>query len=366
MGAVSVVIHRVRRDGAVERLGAWDRETRTLRLERAGFPFLGAGEHRIEGDLPWLFWEMCPAGFAGRRLARLRPDLGLTQHPQLWSADDCERALLGAGSDLPGNLLIGERSVDEFHRWRFDARDVSSQLQDVVKDAALQGDPSSVGGERPKLSAYRADGSAYLVKFSPPVDSQLGRRWSDLLGMEALCGRVLREVVGLESATSRAVTVRGRTTLHVDRYDRLKGRGRCAVSTLYWLAMGEFGDVTLPAPEVMRRLSERGLVDAASVDACSRAHAFSAAVGNNDAHLGNYGLLFDDDGTARLAPLYDVLPMALAPRNDELPDEWLTPRPPPEDATVRAWFTALTQRVLATSALSHEFIETWLRLFPAS
>ncbi|PZR06595.1 MAG: hypothetical protein DI536_30010 [Archangium gephyra] len=32
-------------------------------------------------------------------------------------------------------------------------------------------------------------------------------------------------------------------------------------------------------------------------------------MGNDDAHLGNYGRIFDEAGRARLAPLYDVLPM---------------------------------------------------------
>jgi hypothetical protein len=213
----------------------------------------------------------------------------------------------------------------------------------VLRDALTTDAPSSLGGERPKLLGYRADGAGYLMKFSPPPLTPQGVR------------------CGIRAASSSAADTRGRTTLYVKRFDRLPHRGRVGAATLYWLAMDRYGDVALSAPEVVSRLHGEGLIDAASVEACSRVHAFSAAIGNNDAHLGNYGLLFDDAGKATLAPIYDVLPMALAPRNDELPDAYLTPRPPPSDASLTPWVDRLAQLMEADRRISDEFKDLWRR-----
>jgi len=146
------------------------------------------------------------------------------------------------------------------------------------------------------------------------------------------------------------------------RFDRLERRGRIGTGSLYWLAMDRYGDVSLPAPEVMRRLADEGLVSTADVETCRRVHAFSAAIGNNDAHLGNYGLLFDDHGRASLAPIYDVLPMMLAPRNDELPDAYLKPLTGEIDPVVAPWVDALVAAVEADSLISAEFKTLWRRL----
>ena len=65
-----IPIFRVRRTGAVDRLGEWVHRERRLVLEQPGFPFLGPGDHRLESDLPWIFWDMCPAVARGVRTRR--------------------------------------------------------------------------------------------------------------------------------------------------------------------------------------------------------------------------------------------------------------------------------------------------------
>jgi hypothetical protein len=331
-----------------------------LELDRQGFPLLGPGRHQLEGELPWIFWDMCPSGYLGRRLQARLPALRLAPNPRDWSADDCLRALTQAGHDLAGNLLLGEASVEAFQRWTFDAREVGVLLDEVLREALTTDAASSLGGERPKLLGYRADGAGYLMKFSPPPLTPQGTRWADLLRMEAHCAATL-SAVGINAATSSAAETRGRTTLYVTRFDRPLSRGRVGAATLYWLAMERYGDVSLPAPEVVSRLQGEGLIDTASVEVCARVHAFSAAIGNNDAHLGNYGLLFDDAGRATLAPLYDVLPMALAPRNDELPDEYLTPRAPPSDPALTLWVDRLARLMEEDLLISDSFKDVWRR-----
>ena len=60
-----------------------------------------------------------------------------------------------------------------------------------VDAAALAGDVpgSSAGGEQPKFTATVDDGGTLrhvLVKFSPTLDTLVGRRWADLLVCEHL------------------------------------------------------------------------------------------------------------------------------------------------------------------------------------
>lgn len=81
-------IYIVRPDAKVERLGTWVHEKKTLALERAGFPFLGPGEHLIEGDLPWIFWDMAPSGYMGAKFAKRFPELKLPERTHLWGAPE--------------------------------------------------------------------------------------------------------------------------------------------------------------------------------------------------------------------------------------------------------------------------------------
>jgi hypothetical protein len=105
----------------------------------------------------------------------------------------------------------------------------------------------------------------------------------------------------------------------------------------------------LQAPEVMASLASNGLVSEKDARTVELVHAFSAAIGNNDAHLGNYALTFDAEGKARLAPIYDVTAMIFAPLADELPDSRVTPRTTPVSASVAPLFQTLVTLVSGRS-----------------
>jgi hypothetical protein len=90
-------------------------------------------------------------------------------------------------------------------------------------------------------------------------------------------------------------------------------------------------------------------------------HAFSAAIGNTDAHLGNYALLFDAEGRARLAPFYDITAMVFAPVADELPDERVQPRTTVVSPGARALFDTLISLVRSSDLLDDDFKARWFR-----
>lgn len=356
-----ISISRVTRNGQVERLGQWLPRERVLDLDREGFPLRGPGRHQLEGELPWIFWDMCPSGYLGRRLQRKHPQLGLAEDPNEWTAEHVLHAVTQFGSDLSGNLLVGDESVRQFKKLRYSSNplDHIPELKTAREDAEHVRPTSALGGERPKL-LITSEVRAHLVKFPPRATSPGGQRWRDLLRVEALCSRVLRSF-GVNAARSKAKSGMGQMLLVVERFDRMPPRGRVGVGTLFYLALERWGDMEISGPEVVARLHSEGAIDAASVETCARVHAFSAAIGNNDAHLGNYALLFDDEGRATLAPIYDVLPMIFAPRNDELPDQRITRRATPIDPAVAPWVDALVRAVEGEPGISRGFKDLWRR-----
>lgn len=358
MAQAVIPIHQVLETGATRQLGQWVPASRRLELRGPGFPLLGPGPHAVEEELPWVFWDMCPSGFLGRRFARQQQHLALNADPRSWSVGEALRALTEAGEDLQGNLILGARSLE---RWQSltqveKALDVDAWLLEAPSSTS----PSSLGGERPKLLQPTTSGGR-IVKFSPPPGTPQGQRWAELLRVEAHCALTLRSF-GVDAVSSElALSAAGRVVLSIDRFDRLPHGGRRGAVTLYWLSMARHGDVRLPAPEVVAGLVAEGHLAPQALERVSQVHAFSAALGNSDAHLGNYGLVFDDDGRAALAPFFDILPMALAPANDELPDARLRARTAPADRTVSAWLADLVRRVEGDGEISSGFRDVWRR-----
>lgn len=348
----------MRRDGAIDLLGSYEQATRTLRLAGAGFPLLGVGTHVAEGGLPWQLDEMAPDGFIAASFAARYPELGLPARRSMWSAADVLRVIALRGEDLAGNLIVGDESAAR--------RDAPLTFDDVLRNVwdtmhALAGGRrplpgSSVGGDRPKLLARRADGVDVIMKFSPPRSEPHGQRWSDLLRMEHHCAETLRGHV--PAVTTRVHDDAGRTFLEVERFDRVPGGGRVGAVTWYHLGVGRYAEPS-NVMEVALALHRDGFIDDDALARVELVHGFSAAIGNNDAHLGNYGLTIDDAGVVALAPFYDVLPMALAPRHDELADDRVAafPAPLPE---IAAWVLHdLVARVESDGAISRAFVDVW-------
>lgn len=364
----------VRENGTLEELGRWIGAERVLELERPGYPFLGVGRHSVEGELPWLFWDMCPSGFLGRRFAQLFPELHLPDRDALWSAEHSLRALSQRGEDLSGNLIIGAESRARFERDFVPAirsgalkrSDHATVVEEFLSNATSAAS-SSLGGARPKLVLHSVGSIAprdMLLKFTPPLDTELGRRWNQLLLLESLCARTLSQhgiaAVGASPETYQLLPGGRRGGLLLPRFDREPTLGRQGASTLYWLALSR-NEFEKAAPEVMRSLATDGLVSDEDARTVSLVHQFSAAIGNNDAHLGNYGLVFDALGNASLAPIFDVTAMVFAPLAEELPDSRVAPRTGAIPEPVEPLVQTLVSLVEAEPRIDPAFRSLWLR-----
>ena len=305
------------------------------------------GSSAFHDSLPWFLYDMRPQGFQGRGFVAAHPALQLPANLQHWSDDHILKALVCAGEDLPGNLVIGTEAFDRFlslpvpQRTRAPVVD-APEVQYPVLAAQALGQTlagSSAGGEQPKFSAVR-HGHAVLVKFSPAVDSPAARRWRDLLVCEALALHTLGEA-GVSAAHTELVEAGGRVFLESRRFDRTAQGGRVGMVSLDVYDRQYIGQGTSWV-DTAHRSGQAGperLLDA-DVDTLCLLDAFGALIANTDRHHGNISLLLHAHRW-RLAPAYDMLPMLYAPVAGEVVPRDFAARPPrPSVFTLPVWSRA--------------------------
>lgn len=345
-----VPIHAVQPDGQLRFFG-------TLHpLAAGGFWMEEAdrehGQSARHDSLPWFLYDMRPQGFLGRGFAHGHPGLGLPTNLAHWSDDHILKALVNAGEDLPGNLLVGTAAFDRYHALPKPGRTAAPVVTDPsmqypalatqALDHTVSG--SSAGGEQPKFSAVR-HGHAVLVKFSPADDSAASQRWRDLLVCEGLALQTLA-AAGVGAAHTVIERAGGRVFLESRRFDRTPQGGRVGMVSLEVYDRQYIGQGTNWVDTAQR--SDRAgpeRLSASDVQAIGLLDAFGALIANTDRHHGNLSLLLQDHRW-RLAPAYDMLPMLYAPVAGEVvPRDFATQVPRPTVHTLEVWPAA---RELAT------------------
>ena len=299
--------------------------------------------------LPWYLQDMRPQGFLGRAFARFHgPLLGLPTDPNRWSDDQTLLALANTGHDCPGNLLVGEEAASIYQTGALFTM-VDRALPPVPADQRLQKYPefarlalagevvgSSAGGEQPKFDIeILHDGQPVhvMVKFSAPQDNAATRRWRSLLICEHLAFQALNGVLPTSHSHLLEVETGGvanQLFLEVPRFDRIGERGRRCVVSLKALD-DEFAGLAADWPKIAAALVQSGHLNETAYLQVQKLFAFGVLIGNSDMHPGNLSF-FVDDVTKHvpeftLAPLYDMLPMSLAPRpSGQIPDALPMPK----------------------------------------
>lgn len=306
-------VYRVDRAGEVARVGE------IVPLDDGGSWLQGLDStgHRLEG-LPPFVHDMAPAGYLGRRFADAHPELALPSRLQDWHDSHRLIAVARRGEDAPGNLIVGEESVERWFELDFEEVE-PTDYPEFASRSALGGAGSSAAGEQPKFTAY-AQGRHVLVKFTDGDGSDSDRRWRDLLLCEGLTLDTLREA-GIPVPAWRIHDVGDRRYLEIERFDRIGRTGRLGVLSLAAIDDEWFGrrDSWHAAAQ---RLRDRNLLSKTDARTIHLLEAFSIGIANGDRHFGN--LVFYADEMAYpprldLAPAFDVLPMDLAPRAGEIP-----------------------------------------------
>jgi serine/threonine-protein kinase HipA len=145
--------------------------------------------------------------------------------------------------------------------------------------------------------------------------------WEGVVSNEVFCMRLAR-AVGLAAAETTAHQVEDIAYLLSERYDRTIDEA----GAVHRLHQEDFCQALGIPPEIkyqaeggpglkdcfamLRRTSDNPVQD---LGAMLDAVIFNLLIGNNDAHAKNYALLYDIDGTRRLAPLYDLVSTVFYP-----------------------------------------------------
>jgi len=287
------------------------------------------GREQLFKSLPWFLADLHPEGFVGRAFVRnCHQELGLPPRSNDWQEDHALMALVRRGEDTMGNLVVGQESLERYFRMVQAAAGTipaaaRTERYPRLAQEAMEGQPvgSSAGGEQPKFTATIEQGSMVqnvLVKFSPPVASEEGSRWADLLVCEHHALQVAQQA-GVAAAQSMVLEAGGRLFLEVLRFDRTGLHGRLPIISLRAVD-NEFYGYQDNWVNAANRMEKDGRLSAQDASALRWLSVFSSLIANNDQHFGNVSLIMAD-GSKRfsLAPAYDLLPMLYRPMDGAAP-----------------------------------------------
>ncbi len=213
---------------------------------------------------------------------------------RLWDEDGAVLSAPGTGVprevELPALLDAADLAAD----------DLSADVRDLFAAG------SSLGGARPKASVADADGALFIAKFPRKEESAL----DDVCAWEKVALDIFA-ACGLTVPSARLLRLSGRSVLLVRRFDREGVRRVPYLSGLSAIG-GRDGADGYSYLDLADFLTREG-ADARADKRRLWLHALlSAAIGNTDNHMRNFGFLRDPAGRGwRLSPFFDVNPTRL-------------------------------------------------------
>lgn len=343
-GVDEVPVYRVTAEGHIQEIGT------LIPVREAGFVMRHTdGQTAHSESLPWWLHDMRPQGFLGRAYAaRYAPILGLPAALNEWSDTHVLRALLAHGHDMVGNLLLGNRAREHFLTAPLpsviETTDKASRYAELATEATRGELPgSSAGGEQPKFTTYvqtYAGLRHVIVKFTAADDNPISQRWRDLLLAEHLALQTL-SAAGIPAAATDLLDSGTQRFLEIQRFDRIESQGRQGLFSLAALDAEFAGAGTGGWAAITQALARAGIVQQTAAEQAQWLQAFGILIGNSDMHSGNLSFMANAERPYALAPAYDMLPMAFAPRlSGSLPDN-LPPATFPASIAAAIWHSAL-------------------------
>ncbi|HLB58401.1 MAG TPA: type II toxin-antitoxin system HipA family toxin YjjJ, partial [Gammaproteobacteria bacterium] len=301
---------------------------------------------RIYSDLPYFLNDLRPTGFLGRFVPLQNEDLHLPKDISLWTAEHCLKYLSQRGWNTIGDFILGDPSFQLYlEKSRSTKNGIETKNREnhyslYANDVLAAGDPgSSAGGEQPKFTTILLPKNQHvLVKFSPPIDTEIGKRIADILICEHLALQILKKNA-CDAADSEILIHDSRVFLEVNRFDRIGKFGRRGLISLGTLD-AEFSGTMSTWSKTAADLVNHKIIAAKLLEKIRFREIFGELIANNDMHL--YNLSFFTQGliVTDLAPVYDMGPMLFMPRNNQIVKrEFTPPLPLPENA--KTWIAAL-------------------------
>jgi hypothetical protein len=317
--------------------------------------------------VPWPLATLRRQGFLGRITAEAPAIKGLLgTEIDAWPAAAHLYAAAIAGGDLPGAIAVGDPPLAESPRVPSEVTERIGRYEAMADDVAHALPPgSSAGGDQPKfLAVVDAPTPAHvLVKFSPPLNTPFGERWSDLLHAEAIALEVLGGA-GFPAAKTQVLVGPKRTFLESTRFDRFGLRGRKHVLPLDAVHDAFVGTPRQHWAHSCDELARQRRLSRAEAETVRLWRAVGRLIANTDMHFGNLSLWVDDvrRGRFSLAPCYDMLPMQYRPgdhRDDLGPTPFSVPTPGLEELAVWSRARALAETIWRRASESANSSGAW-------
>ena len=273
------------------------------------------------GQLPRFFQNLLPEGVLRSHIAQLR---GCREN-------DHFELLAACGGDLPGAVSARPVSVDRATLQRLITQDQDALEMSVVELPMPQG--ISVSGVQPKLG-LRRQGGRYVARTRAGASTRViaklpvaGRPHMPQLEMLSLqmasaagvtvCHAELAPLSAISAEHSYALPDEPEF-LAVTRFDR-EGARRIHfedfAQVLGFDPLHKYGGSYLDIALAMRAFPSLG--EEAVLELVRRL-AVNELLGNPDAHLKNFGVLYPDGASPRFAPAYDIVTTSVYIRNDSM------------------------------------------------
>lgn len=281
--------------------------------------------YRERGELPPFFAGLLPEGTLRRRLAATRKD------PR--DMDDFG-VLAAAGEDLPGAVQVLPANLDKLTATAraFGVTGGADNLEIGVPEQAAEG-AASLSGVQDKLALSNArDGKRYCMPVKGTLSDLIAKlplAHDDTQVFNEYACMQLAALAGVNVAQCRPVPMREMTGrpelvealggdthfLAVDRFDRGPGgavhmEDACQLLRLMPAQKYAGRDHFVRLVQVLNRFSTRGIED---VRQFFIRQAVNTLIGNSDAHLKNFSVLYHNGLMPELSPAYDIVCVAALP-----------------------------------------------------
>jgi len=292
-----------------------------------GFYFLTKTDDAISSfypDIPYFLNDIRPAGYLGRLIPLQNADLTLPKDIHLWTDYHCLKYLSTRGWNTIGDLIIGENAFQLYLENCLSPKhvvDYKHRKKEYVRYATevlSMGDPgSSAGGEHPKFTTILMPQNQHvLVKFSPPVNTDIGERIADLLIAECIALQVLKKH-GQDAADAEILLQDNRVFLEVKRFDRIGQFSRLGLISLGSLD-AEFSAVSSSWSEIALDLAKNKIIPDNFLEKIRFRELFGEYIANSDMHSFNLSFITRGQRVIDLAPTYDMTCMLFMPRNYQI------------------------------------------------
>lgn len=317
-------------------------------------------------DLPYFLNDLRPTGFLGRLIPARHADLELPTDIRLWTSEHCLTFLTTCEWNSIGNLIVGEKAF-ELYLKNFQSlkngiksKNRTKHYLQYAQDVLSSGDAgSSAAGEQPKfITILLPKVKHVIVKFSPPINTDVGTRVADLLICESIAANVLKH--HNHDAVETEVIISGdRVFLEIKRFDRENQFARRGLISLFSLDV-EFSGTLSSWSKTTNELIKEKILPTTCYATVRFRELFGELIANDDMHLANFSFFTKGLQVTEPAPAYDMLPMLFMPRANQIIQRQFEPKLPlPEEREL--WSSAYSAAndfwdwVLNDDRISEEF-----------